>query len=673
MKNEIHPDVGIISNNLENLSKGNKSLEDYLDIAFSFNCENTTITPLQKRNEIFTLLQILSQNNPKNILEIGTANGGTLFLLCKIAPENAKIISIDLPEGAFGGKMYPNWKIPFYETFASKNQKIYLLRSNSHDEQTKTKCKEILENELLDFLLIDGDHTYEGVKTDFEMYIPFVREGGIIAFHDVSHGPKENVGGVGKFWSEIKEKYNGIEIIDNTNSEGYGIGLILISKEKNVEKNQQILQIIYKNQKRIITELQNHLKNSRFEFMQHPLTALLTLYSERHDLQQAFPEVSNGQLHNISKWAKEVNSGKIKEEILSRQALTKFSDWYEKYSKNITKEIQEKTNLENLQIQSKDKINSLTTERTNLVKSNEHLEQERTNLVKSNEHLEQERIHLTNTIVNLNSKVVNLDEQIIQNQTTINSLTFDITQYQKELDLIKSSFGFKTIRFFGSKIDKISRKKKILKDIEATISASKTTIKQEGVSAFANHAKDKIKRGELLLHSQSYNSTSLQLSDKTPNKSFEFLDPIQNIEPTFSASVIIPTNSGESQIKHLIDNINSQVGFKNLKIILVNSGTDPLQNLIQFTNITILKIKPEEFSHGKVRNLGMGQAQGDFIFFMSDDALLTSKHIFFDMCKVFSQDEKIAATSVRQIPKSDSDLMAIYSLNEYYQSLDLSE
>jgi len=50
-----------------------------------------------------------------------------------------------------------------------------------------------LNGEPLDFLFIDGDHTYEGVKRDFEMYSPLVRNGGIIAFHDIVKHPPETV------------------------------------------------------------------------------------------------------------------------------------------------------------------------------------------------------------------------------------------------------------------------------------------------------------------------------------------------------------------------------------------------------------------------------------------------------------------------------------------------
>jgi hypothetical protein len=39
-------------------------------------------------------------------------------------------------------------------------------------------------NEQLDFVYIDGDHSYEGIRADLEAWFPLIREGGIIAGHD---------------------------------------------------------------------------------------------------------------------------------------------------------------------------------------------------------------------------------------------------------------------------------------------------------------------------------------------------------------------------------------------------------------------------------------------------------------------------------------------------------
>jgi len=188
-------------------SKKCKSIEEYVDFAFNFRFEGNTIEPMQIKEEIFTLLKILKNEKPKIVLEIGTANGGTLFLFSKVAAPIATIISIDLPNGPFGGETYPNWKIPLYKSFAKNKQQIHLVREDSHSKKSLDIIKKLLRKRKIDFLLIDGDHRYQGVKKDFETYSKLMKSDGIIAFHDVSYGPKDNVGQVPKFWKEINSKY----------------------------------------------------------------------------------------------------------------------------------------------------------------------------------------------------------------------------------------------------------------------------------------------------------------------------------------------------------------------------------------------------------------------------------------------------------------------------------
>ena len=88
--------------------------------------------------------------------------------------------------------------------------------------------KGILNGKELDFLFIDGDHTYEGVRKDFEMYGKLVVKGGVIAFHDIVPGPPESVGGVPKFWNEIKHSFNYVEFVKDWKQGGYGIGVIYV-------------------------------------------------------------------------------------------------------------------------------------------------------------------------------------------------------------------------------------------------------------------------------------------------------------------------------------------------------------------------------------------------------------------------------------------------------------
>ena len=184
-----------------------------------------SIRPSQVPEEITSLVDIVKILAPSIVLEIGTASGGTLFLWTKTASPDAMIISIDLPGGAFGGG-YPKERIPYYKSFASDNQKISLLREDSHSLVTLDEVKGIIDNRKVDFLFIDGDHSYEGVKKDFEMYSGLVRKGGIVAFHDICHHVGVATCNVELFWSEIKNSYKFKEIIKDSNQEWAGIGVL---------------------------------------------------------------------------------------------------------------------------------------------------------------------------------------------------------------------------------------------------------------------------------------------------------------------------------------------------------------------------------------------------------------------------------------------------------------
>jgi len=184
-----------------------------------------SIKPAQVKTEVIELCRIVQELKPKEIVEIGSASGGMLFLFGHVTnPE--KIVSIDLPKGPFGGG-YPFWKIPFFRSFG-KWRVIQLIRADSHSEETLGKLKTHLKGSEVDFLFIDGDHTYQGVKQDFQMYSPLVRKGGIVAFHDiVIHDPTAGCE-VDRFWHEVKQRYPHIEIIGSPNQKWAGIGVLYL-------------------------------------------------------------------------------------------------------------------------------------------------------------------------------------------------------------------------------------------------------------------------------------------------------------------------------------------------------------------------------------------------------------------------------------------------------------
>ncbi len=176
--------------------------------------------PVQKKQEITSLLSFLQQKRPIHICEVGGAAGGTLFLFSHIAPPGARLLSIDLG--------YTSFHQSIYRRFAKRNQTITCLAANSHLPETVETVRRWLAGSSLDFLFIDGEHTLEGVTRDFYLYSPLVRKGGWIAFHDIvtPRIPNPNQQ-VPVFWADLKKRYSRVlEFVENPDQDGYGIGLI---------------------------------------------------------------------------------------------------------------------------------------------------------------------------------------------------------------------------------------------------------------------------------------------------------------------------------------------------------------------------------------------------------------------------------------------------------------
>jgi predicted O-methyltransferase YrrM len=198
-------------------------LEEELAFVRTFQMLGFRFSPFaQLPTELLAFLRLVAGRSPQRILEIGTARGGTAFLLTRAAADDATLICVDLPAGPFGGVVIPN-RQRLWASFALPGQAVHLLERDSHDPDTAERVAQLVG--WLDVLLIDGDHSYDGVKRDFEMYSPFVRPGGLIAFHDIVPGEPELAGMVHRFWPEVRGD-GFVEIVADWNQGGYGFGII---------------------------------------------------------------------------------------------------------------------------------------------------------------------------------------------------------------------------------------------------------------------------------------------------------------------------------------------------------------------------------------------------------------------------------------------------------------
>jgi predicted O-methyltransferase YrrM len=186
-----------------------------------------SIRPMQSQYEIGELYNVVLGRRPKVVVEIGTCHGGTLYLWCQAADPSATIVSIDLPEGEFGGG-YSACRTELYRAFAGAAQTLHLVRADSHSSETATRLNGLLSGRHIDFLFIDGDHTYAGVKQDYELYSPMLAPGGLIALHDVAPRPEEPRIEVWKFWEELKGRTPGAREWLDTTPAGRRIGIGIV-------------------------------------------------------------------------------------------------------------------------------------------------------------------------------------------------------------------------------------------------------------------------------------------------------------------------------------------------------------------------------------------------------------------------------------------------------------
>jgi hypothetical protein len=175
----------------------------------------------QKVKELSPLISLLKRRKLMTVVEIGTQKGGTLYAWCRIAQPDALIVSIDLPGGPFGGG-YRLCDMKTFRRYKRKDQKLYLLRMDSHRLSTKKDLLRKLQGREIDFLLIDGDHRYKGVKRDWQMYSPLVKRNGIIAFHDILFHPGVPACKVNRFWHEVKVRYRHSTYVDKKDDRGWG-------------------------------------------------------------------------------------------------------------------------------------------------------------------------------------------------------------------------------------------------------------------------------------------------------------------------------------------------------------------------------------------------------------------------------------------------------------------
>jgi predicted O-methyltransferase YrrM len=142
--------------------------------------------------ELFMVNVLARHLNARNIFEFGTFTGRSTYYFTRATPET-RVTTLDLPPGP--GRTIPDVGLYFINSNREDRITQLLMDSRQFDPTPYEK--------KMDFIFVDGDHSYEGVKNDTEKAFKMLSPGGAILWHD--YGASSDLGLV-RFFVEFTRK-----------------------------------------------------------------------------------------------------------------------------------------------------------------------------------------------------------------------------------------------------------------------------------------------------------------------------------------------------------------------------------------------------------------------------------------------------------------------------------
>jgi hypothetical protein len=165
---------------------------------------------------------LIEELKPSRVVELGTHYGVSFFAFCEAADRLSPgtfIYAVDTWEGDDHASFYSDDVFTKVESHWRSNHRgrSTLIRSRFDDAVS------YFDDKSIDILHIDGLHTYEAVKHDFETWLPKMKEESLILFHDTN--VRERGFGVWQLWQELKKQYKTVEALN-----GHGLGILILGK-----------------------------------------------------------------------------------------------------------------------------------------------------------------------------------------------------------------------------------------------------------------------------------------------------------------------------------------------------------------------------------------------------------------------------------------------------------
>ncbi len=134
-------------------------------------------------------------------------------------------------------------------------------------------------------------------------------------------------------------------------------------------------------------------------------------------------------------------------------------------------------------------------------------------------------------------------------------------------------------------------------------------------------------------------------------------------------SVVIPVKDGDRYLQELLDALAAE-GVE--ETLVIDSGShDRSLEIARAAGVELLEIDPEDFGHGRTRNLGVERTSGELICFLTQDATPCSGWLA-AYREAFALDERVGAAYGPHLPRADTSPMIARELTEFFAGFEAS-